>query len=75
MKDSSPLRVVAIGGGNGLSSVLQGLKHYARPTGPSTPTLDITAIVTVTETAAVPDACAVNSTGTPGDIETAWSPQ
>src|SRR6185369_1147410 len=49
MKDSSPLRVVAIGGGNGLSSVLQGLKHYARPTGPSTPTLDITAIVTVTD--------------------------
>ena len=49
MKDSSPLRVVAIGGGNGLSSVLQGLKHYARPTGPTTPVLDITAIVTVTD--------------------------
>jgi len=49
MKDSSPLRVVAIGGGNGLSSVLQGLKHYARPTGPTTPILNITAIVTVTD--------------------------
>src|SRR5450759_3765023 len=45
MEDHSPLRVVAIGGGNGLSSVLEGLKHYARPTGPATPVLDITAIV------------------------------
>ncbi len=49
MEDRSPLRVVAIGGGTGLSSVLQGLKHYTRPTGPTTPTLDITAIVTVTD--------------------------
>src|SRR5665811_1049803 len=49
MEDHSPLRVVAIGGGNGLSSVLEGLKHYARPTGPATPVLDITAIVTVTD--------------------------
>jgi uncharacterized cofD-like protein len=48
-EERSPLRVVAIGGGTGLSSVLQGLKHYARPTGPATPTLDITAIVTVTD--------------------------
>ena len=33
MEDISPLRVVAIGGGTGLSALLQGLKHYAsRPT-------------------------------------------
>jgi len=49
MEDTSPLRVVAIGGGTGLSSVLQGLKYYARATDPATPTLDITAIVTVTD--------------------------
>jgi uncharacterized cofD-like protein len=49
MEDHSPLRVVAIGGGTGLSSVLEGLKHYARPTGPATPAVDITAIVTVTD--------------------------
>src|SRR5450755_2451466 len=49
MKDHSPLRVVAIGGGNGLSSVLAGLKRYARPAGPAMPALDITAIVTVTD--------------------------
>jgi uncharacterized cofD-like protein len=49
MQDQSPLRVVAIGGGTGLSSVLQGLKHYTRPTGGATNTLDITAIVTVTD--------------------------
>src|ERR1035441_7255570 len=49
MEDQSPLRVVSIGGGTGLSSVLQGLKHYARPTGPATPSVDITAIVTVTD--------------------------
>src|ERR1035438_7968401 len=47
MEDHSPLRVVSSGGGNGLSSVLQGLKHYVRPTGPATPSVDITAIVTV----------------------------
>ncbi len=49
MKDTSPLRVVAIGGGTGLSSVLEGLKHYARPQDGSKPTVDITAIVTVTD--------------------------
>jgi len=49
MQDPSPLRVVAIGGGTGLSSVLQGLKHYARPADESTPVVDITAIVTVTD--------------------------
>ena len=49
MTDQSPLRVVAIGGGTGLSSVLEGLKHYARPQDGSKPTVDITAIVTVTD--------------------------
>jgi uncharacterized cofD-like protein len=42
MEDNLPLRVVAIGGGTGLSALLQGLKRYAR-------VLDITAIVTVTD--------------------------
>ena len=49
MQDSSPLRVVAIGGGTGLSSVLQGLKHYVRPAGATGASVDITAIVTVTD--------------------------
>ena len=49
MQDNSPLRVVSIGGGTGLSSVLQGLKHYARADGRGNPGLDITAIVTVTD--------------------------
>jgi len=49
MQDKSPLRVVSIGGGTGLSSVLEGLKHYARPSTTGSPTLDITAIVTVTD--------------------------
>jgi uncharacterized cofD-like protein len=48
MGDSSPLRVVAIGGGNGLSALLEGLKHYARPADGTQP-VDITAIVTVTD--------------------------
>src|SRR5277367_154546 len=38
----SPLRIVAIGGGTGLSALLSGLKHYA-------PDVDIAAIVTVTD--------------------------
>ena len=42
MQDNLPLRVVAIGGGTGLSALLQGLKRYAK-------TLDITAVVTVTD--------------------------
>jgi uncharacterized cofD-like protein len=49
MEDHSPLRVVAIGGGTGMASVLQGLKQYARPADPPTPAVDITAIVTVTD--------------------------
>src|SRR5271170_4890630 len=38
----NPLRIVAIGGGSGLSALLSGLKHFA-------PDVDITAIVTVTD--------------------------
>jgi uncharacterized cofD-like protein len=46
----SPLRVVAIGGGTGLSALLQGLKRYTAPD-PDTglPRVDITAVVTVTD--------------------------
>src|SRR5437764_1856026 len=51
MADASPLRVVAIGGGTGLSSLLAGLKHYARPADSAAPAVDITAIVTVTDDA------------------------
>jgi uncharacterized cofD-like protein len=42
MEDNLPLRVVAIGGGTGLSALLQGLKRYSK-------TLDITAVVTVSD--------------------------
>jgi len=49
MKDNTPLRVVAMGGGTGLSAVLHGLKHHARPSDPAVPAVDITAIVTVTD--------------------------
>src|ERR1017187_5068364 len=49
MKDHSPLRVVAIGGGNGVSSVLAGLNPPPRPPAPAISTVDITAIVTVTD--------------------------
>jgi uncharacterized cofD-like protein len=43
-----PLRIVSIGGGTGLSSLLNGLKKYTRPS-PERPSVDITAIVTVTD--------------------------
>ncbi len=49
MGDISPLRVVSIGGGTGLSVLLQGLKHFAKAGDPAVPALDITAIVTVTD--------------------------
>jgi len=49
MEDLSPLRIVAIGGGTGLSSVLQGLKRYTHPADSGAPAVDITAIVTVTD--------------------------
>ncbi len=44
---SEPLRIVAIGGGTGLSVLLQGLKHYTVPG--RSPLIDITAVVTVTD--------------------------
>src|SRR5437867_2208012 len=44
---TSPLRIVSIGGGTGLSAILQGLKKYAQPS--SSPAVDVTAIVTVTD--------------------------
>jgi uncharacterized cofD-like protein len=45
---SEPLRVVAIGGGTGLSSLLTGLKKHVRPHGDH-PGVDITAIVAVSD--------------------------
>jgi uncharacterized cofD-like protein len=47
MSNSEPLRVVAIGGGTGLSVLLQGLKEYTRPRRGAP--MDITAVVTVTD--------------------------
>jgi uncharacterized cofD-like protein len=47
--DTSPLRVVSIGGGTGLSALLQGLKYFAKAGDPAVPALEITAIVTVTD--------------------------
>ena len=49
MKDTSPLRVVVIGGGTGLSALLNGLKRYTRPAGSFSPAIDITAVVTVAD--------------------------
>jgi uncharacterized cofD-like protein len=50
MDDTSPLRVVALGGGTGLSALLSGLKQYAVAGDTTTGTpVDITAIVTVTD--------------------------
>ena len=50
---TAPLRIVSIGGGTGLSALLQGLKRYARRVQangqPAIPTIDITAVVTVTD--------------------------
>jgi uncharacterized cofD-like protein len=50
---TEPLRVVSIGGGHGLSALLNGLKKYTHPRrnrkGEDEPLIDITAIVTVTD--------------------------
>jgi uncharacterized cofD-like protein len=46
---TEPLRVVSIGGGHGLSALLEGLKAYTHPREDQRPQLDITAIVTVTD--------------------------
>ncbi|MBI3471066.1 MAG: uridine diphosphate-N-acetylglucosamine-binding protein YvcK [Candidatus Solibacter usitatus] len=52
MSEDKPLRIVAIGGGTGLSALLHGLKRYTRPgppEAPDRPLVDITAVVTVTD--------------------------
>ena len=41
--EKAPLRIVSIGGGNGLSTLLRGLKRYAKAG------VEITAVVTVTD--------------------------
>ena len=41
-----PLRIVSIGGGNGLSTLLRGIKRYLRA---QSDALDVTAVVTVTD--------------------------
>ena len=50
---TGPLRVVSIGGGHGLSALLEGLRKYTHPQhapkGGDEPFIDITAIVTVTD--------------------------
>lgn len=49
---AAPLRIVAIGGGTGLSTVLKGLKRYAatyQKEIPLAPAVEITAVVTVTD--------------------------
>ncbi|MCS7023435.1 MAG: YvcK family protein [Bryobacteraceae bacterium] len=57
-KLTRPLRIVAIGGGTGLSTLLSGLKHYTQPAPqpdlrafepPPGLTIEITAVVTVTD--------------------------
>ena len=48
--DGSPLRVVTVGGGNGLSTLLRGLRSYATASALwAPPAVDITAVVTVTD--------------------------
>jgi len=44
--NNTPLRIVSIGGGNGLSTLLRGLKRYVKA---GDGVLDITAVVTVTD--------------------------
>jgi 2-phospho-L-lactate transferase/gluconeogenesis factor (CofD/UPF0052 family) len=51
-KHSLPVRVVALGGGTGLSAVLRGLKQHVAEHGeidPHAPIADLTAVVTVTD--------------------------
>jgi uncharacterized cofD-like protein len=45
-RGTTPLRIVSIGGGNGLATLLRGLKRYARAAQGG---LEVTAIVTVTD--------------------------
>ena len=58
---ATPLRIVSIGGGTGLSTLLRGLKRFTRVAANA---LDITAVVTVTSTteAVARGACAANRT-------------
>lgn len=52
LSPQAPLRIVAIGGGSGLSTLLKGLKRYASTSQketPLSPAVEITAIVTVTD--------------------------
>jgi uncharacterized cofD-like protein len=44
-----PLRVVSIGGGHGLSALLEGLRKYSHAPDAAGPRIDITAVVTVTD--------------------------
>src|ERR1043165_1584244 len=46
---TTPLRIVSIGGGTGLSSLLQGLKKYAQVSATTPAAVDVTAIVTVSD--------------------------
>ncbi|MGA8367674.1 MAG: gluconeogenesis factor YvcK family protein [Candidatus Acidiferrales bacterium] len=49
---SRPVRIVALGGGTGLSAVLRGLKEYVaerKKNGPNRPISDLAAVVTVTD--------------------------
>ena len=48
MRSLNPIKVVSIGGGTGLSTLLTGLKPYLS-TAPATPAIELTAIVTVTD--------------------------
>lgn len=56
MDNENPLRVVAIGGGTGLSVLLKGLRRYTRPlrgeeatAAPGSTAVDVSAVVTVTD--------------------------
>ena len=52
MSRAHPVRIVAIGGGTGLSTVLRGLKHFVAPrdqNGTRYPIRDLAAVVTVTD--------------------------
>jgi uncharacterized cofD-like protein len=48
-RQKATLRIVAIGGGTGLATLLRGLKPYALGPGSDQPPIDITAVVTVTD--------------------------
>jgi uncharacterized cofD-like protein len=48
MRSLNPIKVVSIGGGTGLSTLLTGLKPYLGPS-EATPAIELTAIVTVTD--------------------------